>query len=114
MLASIVIIRTVVSWTLTLEVEGCWPWQSPAGGERIVMTDSIAQGLVLLTQILEMAGVSALVLGFIVTTTRWIRHIQQQGILPSINRYRQSLGRTILIGLEMYVVRTFWTANRLN
>jgi uncharacterized membrane protein len=32
-LASIVIIRTVVSWTLTLEVEGCWPWQSPAGGD---------------------------------------------------------------------------------
>ena len=70
------------------------------------MTDSIAQGLVLLTQILEMAGVSALVLGFIVTTTRWIRHIQQQGILPSINRYRQSLGRTILIGLEILVAAT--------
>jgi uncharacterized membrane protein len=33
MLASIVIIRTVVSWTLTLEVEGCWPWQSPVGGD---------------------------------------------------------------------------------
>jgi uncharacterized membrane protein len=33
MLASIVIIRTAVSWTLTLEVEGCWPWQSPAGGD---------------------------------------------------------------------------------
>lgn len=27
-LGSIVIIRTAVSWTLTLEVEGCWPWQS--------------------------------------------------------------------------------------
>jgi len=28
MLASIVVIRTAVSWTLTLEVEGRWPWQS--------------------------------------------------------------------------------------
>jgi len=26
-LASIVVLRTVVSWTLTLEVEGRWPWQ---------------------------------------------------------------------------------------
>ena len=27
-LAGIVIIRTIVSWTLTLEVEGHWPWQT--------------------------------------------------------------------------------------
>ena len=26
-LAVLVILRTVVSWTLTLEVEGHWPWQ---------------------------------------------------------------------------------------
>lgn len=32
-LASIVVIRTVVSWTLTLEVEGHWPWQSTSKGE---------------------------------------------------------------------------------
>ncbi|MCL7926313.1 MAG: DUF1622 domain-containing protein [marine benthic group bacterium] len=31
-LAVLVILRTVVSWTLTLEVEGHWPWQ-PAGQE---------------------------------------------------------------------------------
>ena len=31
-LASIVILRTVVSWTLTLETEGRWPWQAPAEG----------------------------------------------------------------------------------
>ena len=28
MLAALVILRTIVSWTLTLEVEGRWPWQS--------------------------------------------------------------------------------------
>ena len=27
LLAFLVVLRTVVSWTLTLEVEGCWPWQ---------------------------------------------------------------------------------------
>jgi len=30
-LLGIVIIRTVVSWTLTLEVEGHWPWQAADG-----------------------------------------------------------------------------------
>lgn len=33
-LASIVVIRTAVSWTLTLEIEGRWPWQSPIEGEE--------------------------------------------------------------------------------
>jgi uncharacterized membrane protein len=27
-LAFLVVVRTIVSWTLTLEVEGKWPWQS--------------------------------------------------------------------------------------
>ena len=29
-LAAIVVVRTAVSWTLTLEAEGRWPWQAPA------------------------------------------------------------------------------------
>ena len=28
MLAFLVVIRTVLSWTLALEIEGHWPWQS--------------------------------------------------------------------------------------
>lgn len=28
-LAAIVVVRTAVSWTLTLETEGRWPWQDP-------------------------------------------------------------------------------------
>jgi len=34
MLGFIVVIRTAVSWTLTLEVEGRWPWQSSEAGEK--------------------------------------------------------------------------------
>jgi uncharacterized membrane protein len=26
-LALIILIRTIVTWTLTLETKGCWPWQ---------------------------------------------------------------------------------------
>ena len=33
-LASIVAIRTVVSWTLTLEIEGRWRWQTADAEER--------------------------------------------------------------------------------
>jgi uncharacterized membrane protein len=29
-LAAVVVVRTAVSWTLTLETEGCWPWQVSA------------------------------------------------------------------------------------
>jgi uncharacterized membrane protein len=29
-LASIVVLRTIVSWNLTVETEGRWPWQAPA------------------------------------------------------------------------------------
>ena len=29
LLAAIVMVRTAVSWTLTLETEGRWPWQAP-------------------------------------------------------------------------------------
>jgi len=28
-LAAIIVVRTAVSWTLTLETEGRWPWQAP-------------------------------------------------------------------------------------
>ena len=33
-LATIVILRTAVSWTLTLETEGRWPWQAPQEDQR--------------------------------------------------------------------------------
>jgi uncharacterized membrane protein len=29
-LAAVIVVRTAVSWTLTLETEGCWPWQVSA------------------------------------------------------------------------------------
>ncbi len=32
-LAFLVVVRTVLSWTLTLEIEGRWPWQAPAEDE---------------------------------------------------------------------------------
>ena len=32
-LAFLVVVRTLMSWTLTLEIEGHWPWQASAEDE---------------------------------------------------------------------------------
>lgn len=31
-LAFLVVIRTLLGWTLCLEIDGCWPWQSASEG----------------------------------------------------------------------------------
>jgi uncharacterized membrane protein len=35
LLAGIVLIRTFLSWSLEVEIEGRWPWQGRSRGERI-------------------------------------------------------------------------------
>jgi uncharacterized membrane protein len=70
------------------------------------MSETVTQGLGVLVHLLEIAGAGALVLGFIIATILWFQRIKQQGIHPAVNKYRQSLGRTILIGLEILVAAT--------
>lgn len=70
------------------------------------MSETVAQGLGVLVHLLEIAGAGALVLGFIVATVLWFQRIREQGILPAVSKYRESLGRTILIGLEILVAAT--------
>ena len=70
------------------------------------MPDLVVQGIALLAQILEICGASFLILGFIIDTTRWFQRLRQQGPLGALARYRQSLGRSVLIGLEILVAAT--------
>jgi len=71
------------------------------------MPDLVVQGLVLLTQILEICGAGFLILGFIFDTTRWwFQYMRQQGTLAALACYRRSLGRSVLIGLEILVAAT--------
>jgi len=65
------------------------------------MIEVIAHGLAVLTQLMEIIGASILVIGFVIATTLCFKQIRQQGTLPAIKRYRKSIGRTILIGLEI-------------
>lgn len=39
-LGALVVVRTALSWTLTVEVEGRWPWKAQAAGERDVADDA--------------------------------------------------------------------------
>ena len=72
------------------------------------MPNLMVQGLALLTQLLEICGAVFLVFGFVFDTTRWwFQHMRQQEPLAALNRrYRQSLGRSVLIGLEILVAAT--------
>lgn len=35
LLAGLVLVRTFLSWTLVLEIEGCWPWQRELLPKRV-------------------------------------------------------------------------------
>lgn len=70
------------------------------------MSDLVVQGLVLLTQILEICGAGFLILGFVFDTARWFQNMRQQGPLGALDRYRRSIGRSVLIGLEILVAAT--------
>ena len=70
------------------------------------MPDLVLQGLAELVRILEICGAGFLVFGFIFDTVRWLRRRRQLGPLPALHHYRQSLGRSVLIGLEILVAAT--------
>ena len=70
------------------------------------MPDLVLHGLAELARILEICGAGFLVLGFLIDTVRWFQRTRQVGLLPALERYRRSLGRSVLIGLEILVAAT--------
>jgi len=70
------------------------------------MLDQIFQELGTVVRWLEIAGAGALVAGFVVATVSWLLGVLRQGESSVVERYRQALGRTILIGLEILVAAT--------
>jgi len=70
------------------------------------MAEGMTQGLEILAQLLDIIGAVALIAGFVIGTACWFRdEFQKAGGDPQ-QTYRQSLGRTILIGLELLVLST--------
>ncbi len=70
------------------------------------MPDEVLQSLEVLVRALEIVGAGALVLGFVIATAQCFLRSLQQGAIPAVNRYRRSLGRAVLIGLEILVAAT--------
>lgn len=70
------------------------------------MPEEVHELLALVIRLLEIAGASALVLGFLVATFHGVRRYFREGTQPAIARYRQAIGRTVLIGLEVLVAAT--------
>ncbi len=70
------------------------------------MPDEVLQSLEMLARALEIVGAGALVLGFVIATVQCFLRSLQRGAMPAVNRYRRSLGRVVLIGLEILVAAT--------
>jgi uncharacterized membrane protein len=72
-----------------------------------VVPDLVPQDLVVLAQLLEICGAAFLILGFLVDTARWVRKlVRHREPLIALEHYRTSLGRSVLIGLEILVAAT--------
>lgn len=70
------------------------------------MPKQVDHALEVLAQWLEIVGAGALVLGFVIATVVWVRQLGTRGKLPAYERYRQALGRVVVIGLEILVAAT--------
>ena len=70
------------------------------------MPEIAVQGLTLVMRLLEICGAAFLVVGFIVATVHWIQPMSSGEKRQALSSYRQSLGRTVLIGLEVLVAAT--------
>ena len=70
------------------------------------MPDSVANALLVVIRAIEIAGAGVLVVGFVYGTARCLRDCLAEGALSALRAYRQSLGRVILIGLEVLVAAT--------
>jgi uncharacterized membrane protein len=74
--------------------------------ESKTMPEELVQSLQLVELLLEIIGASALIIGFVITTARFIFRYFREGATTAMPRYRESIGRVIMIGLEILVAAT--------
>jgi len=70
------------------------------------MPEIVIHGLNLLIQLLEICGASLLILGFVVATWIWAQGVGRGKFRTALGSYRQALGRSVLIGLEVLLTAT--------
>ena len=58
------------------------------------------------TAVIEIVGVSVLVLGFLISVGRYLRHYRHMATPEPVREFKRGLGRTVIIGLEVLVAAT--------
>jgi uncharacterized membrane protein len=58
------------------------------------------------TAIIEIVGVSVLVLGFFISVGRYLRYYRRMATPDPVLEFKRGLGRTVIIGLEVLVAAT--------
>ena len=57
-------------------------------------------------QAITLAAAFLLLLGFAISSVKWVLQAQSEGMGPAYSTYRQKIGRTVLIGLEVLLAAT--------
>ena len=70
------------------------------------MPDIVLDVVADIARIGEIVGASTLILGFLIATVRFLVQLRTADMASVYDIYRQSLGRTIVIGLEILVAVT--------
>jgi uncharacterized membrane protein len=70
------------------------------------MPEEVRALLDLVIRWLVIAGATALILGFLMATLHGVLGCRREGLEAAIARYRQALGRVVLIGLEVLAAAT--------
>jgi uncharacterized membrane protein len=70
------------------------------------MSSELVRLLEITTGIIEIMGVSVLVLGFLISVGRYLRHYRHMAKPDLIQEFKRGLGRTVIIGLEILVAAT--------
>ena len=70
------------------------------------MSPELVRLLEITTAVIEIVGVSVLVLGFLISVGRYLRHYRHMATPELVQEFKRGLGRTVLIGLEILVAAT--------
>ncbi|MGI9372770.1 MAG: DUF1622 domain-containing protein [Hyphomicrobiales bacterium] len=70
------------------------------------MPELVLDSLEFIARALEIIAACMLVFGFIISTGRFLMRLFQESAADAALNYRHSLGRTVIIGLEMFVAAT--------
>jgi uncharacterized membrane protein len=70
------------------------------------MFPELVRLLEITTAVIEILGVSVLVLGFLISAGWYLRHYRRTATPDPIREFKRGLGRTVIIGLEILVAAT--------